>query len=394
MTTATAAIDITTAKTADSEMKIQAHLVPDKVALATLTPDLLKELAFVSTYSDTDPKSSSPQQHGYQRDPMEERFMGIGKYYANNGHQYLIPPIIASVRVETHAERVKFDQLFNAGDIAGIHAEFDKSVFSIVDGQHRMGGLAWAWENVPDFNAQVPVMLFYGLGYAEEAGLFDDINTNQRKLPKALIEATKVHVESGTVSHAQAVREISFAVAQDGSSVWYGKINMTGARDPERSVTYEGLRRSTSQMFPDRILSRLAARNLAPAEVAKRYWSLVAKASSPAWNEKPRLVKTAEGTTVEEKVHYRLKDLVGVASLAKLGENILNTSLDRSSSADEFYTVMTDLVSTLSVVDWEKGSNNPWMASQAGFAGQKDLYEILYNLVYLGVSPGEAVHPE
>jgi hypothetical protein len=31
------------------------------------------------------------------------------------------------------------------------------------------------------------------------------------------------------------------------------------------------------------------------------------------------------------------------------------------------------------------------MASQAGFAGQKDLYTMLHNLVYLGIKPGEPV---
>jgi hypothetical protein len=43
----------------------------------------------------------------------------------------------------------------------------------------------------------------------------------------------------------------------------------------------------------------------------------------------------------------------------------------------------------LSEVDWAKEEGNPWMASQAGFAGQKELYTMLHNLVYLGQKPGE-----
>jgi len=39
--------------------------------------------------------------------------------------------------------------------------------------------------------------------------------------------------------------------------------------------------------------------------------------------------------------------------------------------------------------DWEKADNNPWMKSQAGFAGQKDLYEGLYQWVYSGVRPDD-----
>ena len=388
-------MSVQTVETRLSKIQIEAELVPQKVAIATLTPDMLKKLAFISTYETKDPQSSSPRQHGYQREPMDARFAGIGKYYAKDLNRYLIPPIIASARVYTPEDQERFNELFNAGDIATIHAEFEKSAFSIVDGQHRMGGLYWAWQNIDGFTADVPVMIFYGLRYDAEAHLFDDINTNQRKLPKALIEATKVHMEAGEKkSHAQQIREISFALAQDGDSVWKDLVNMTGARDPNRSVTYEGLRRATSQMFPEKLLGRLSARGFTPEPIAKKFWELVSKACPAAWNDHPRLVMH-DGKPVEEKVQYRLKDLVGVASLSRLAEDLITTSLDKThNDNDGFWTSMTDLISRLGVVDWEKRPNNPWMAPQAGFAGQKELYEMLYNLVYLDVSPGEAVHPE
>ena len=43
-------------------------------------------------------------------------------------------------------------------------------------------------------------------------------------------------------------------------------------------------------------------------------------------------------------------------------------------------------------MDWEKinlenDERNPWMASQAGFAGQADLYKTLYAWVYTGKKP-------
>lgn len=381
-------------KSADADMRIVTETVPGKSALATLTPDLLKKLAFISTYETKDPRSSSPQQHGYQREPMTARFSGIGNYYAQGQNSFLIPPIIASARVYTPEDIERFNELFNAGDIASIHREFTRSAFSIVDGQHRMGGLYYAWEKYPEFNADVPVMIFYGLNYKEEATLFDDINTTQRKLPRALIEATKLHVESGDPGHAQTVREIAFAVAQDGDSVWKDLINMTGARDPNRSVTYEGLRRATNQMFPERLLSRLRNLGFVPEQVAKKYWDLVSKACAVAWNEQTRPITREDGSVEDEKPAYRLKDLVGVASLAKLAEDMMTTSLDKSqNNQDSFWESLTDMVSKLGAVDWEKRSNNPWMASQAGFAGQKDLYDILYKLVYLDESPGESAHP-
>lgn len=393
--TATTEIQTELDKSAEAEMKILVELLPGKVALATLTPDLLLELAFISTYETKDPRSSSPQQHGYQREPMEARFPGIATYYNKDRNKELITPIIASARVYTPEDVRKFNELFNAGKIDSIHTLFTDSAFSIVDGQHRMHGLHEAWKKYPDFNAHVPVMIYYGLDYAEEARLFDDINTNQRKLPKALIEATKLHVEAGPdKKHPQVIREIAFAVAQDGDSVWKDRINMTGARQPDRSITYEGLRRATSQMFPERLLGRLRNIGLTPEQVAKKYWEMVSKACGPAWTERPRIITGEDGNPVEEKVHYRLKDLVGVASLAKLGEDMMTTSLDRGQNNPEtFWNSLADLISRLGAVDWEKRPNNPWMAPQAGFAGQKELYELLYNLVYLDQYPGEAVHP-
>lgn len=381
----------------DRRMSIQSEFVPGKSALAILTPDALKALAFVSTYNTVDDQSSSPRQHGYQRDPMAARFPAIGRYFSQeegetgNGkhtHAHLITPIIASVRVYNDTERERFNELFNEGNIHAIHEEFGPSVFSIVDGQHRMGGLYWAWERFANFNPDVPVMMYYGLRYGDEATLFDDINTNQRKLPKALIEATKVHMEAGEPSHQQTIREVAFALAQDGDSPWHGKVNMTGARDPEKPVTYEGLRRATGNMLHEKLISRLEKQGFVLDKVAKKYWELVSRACAPAWQERPRVVKDENDETVEQAIKYRLKDLAGVASVSRLGADILGTALDQSRTDEEFWSAVASMVSKLGVIDWEKRPGNPWTSAGAGFAGMTGLYAMLYDLVYLDKAPG------
>lgn len=379
----------------ERRMVIQAQFVPGKAALATLTPDALKALAFVSTYNTVDEQSSSPRQHGYQRDPMSARFPAIGRYFSQeqdgkHTHVHLITPLIISVRVYTPKHLAEFNDMFNKGDIQGLHRKFGRSVFSVVDGQHRMGGLYWAWENKANFNPDVPVMMYYGLRYADEATLFDDINTNQRKLPKALIEATKVHMEAGEKSHQQTIREVAFALAQDGDSVWHGLINMTGARDADKPITYEGLRRSTGNMLHERLVARLEGRGFILEDVAKNYWQLVARASGNAWNNRPKLVLNEDGQTEEAPTSYRMKDLVGVAALSRLGAEILNSALDKSKTTEEFWASVADFVSKLGEVDWTKEKGNPYMATSAGFAGMGDLYQILYKLVYLGEAPGVA----
>lgn len=386
---APAAVDVK-----QSKMEIESTMVPGKVAFAALSPDRLKALAFISTYTTIDPQSTSPKGHGYQREPMEERFPGIGRYYARGENRFHIPALLVSVRVYDAKQRARFNTLFNAGNVSKIHQEFGKSVFSIVDGQHRTGGLFWAWKNLEEFNCAVPVMLYYGLSYTDEANLFDDVNTSQRKLPKALIEATKVHMLAGEPSHAQTIREVTIGLAEDKDSVWFGKVNMTGAPKSPEPQTFEGLRRAVGDLLPARVITRLEARGYIPANVTKRFWGLVAKACAPAWNEQTRTVENEAHEIVEEEVKYRLKEVVGVAAISLLGSDILITALDKSTNDEGFWEAMSEYVSRLGAVDWEKRKNNPYMATSAGFGGQRQLYEILYALVYTETEPGVAVEAD
>jgi hypothetical protein len=165
---------------------------------------------------------------------------------------------------------------------------------------------------------------------------------------------------------------------------------VTGARDPERRITYEGLRRSTSNMFPAELISRLKARREDPIEWAKDYWKMVSEACEVAWNEHPREVEDDDGDMIEVPVDYRLKDLVGVASLAKLGKDLITSALEHANPNKW----LASQLAKLSDVDWEKRQDNAWMRSQAGFAGQKDLYTTLYRLVYLDREPTDALVTE
>jgi len=89
-----------------SRTGIHHWLVDKKVAFATLKPSEMKNLLFVSTYSSTDPHSPAPQQHGYQRDPMDVRFPQIGRYHY--GHHNLITPLAISVRLTDSNEVGEF----------------------------------------------------------------------------------------------------------------------------------------------------------------------------------------------------------------------------------------------------------------------------------------------
>lgn len=373
----------------DREIALLGVLDPYKEAVGAMTPKAMDELFFISNFEKTDPASPAPDKHGYQREPMKGRVPQIARYYLSGSPTSRTTPLILSVRLKNEGDIDQFLRMFREGDMEGIRAEFNEDVLSVVDGQHRYLGLVEAWAQDPTFTPLVPVTLYFGLDFIDEATFFDVINTEQKKLPRALIEITKADVRDvGSYSHAQRVRLIATMLARHDDSVWHQQVNLTGARDPNKPVTFEGLRRSTASMFPSELLGRLEAKGVNVDKVARDYWALVAEACAEAWNDQPRLRTDDDGNPVEYRPKYRIKELVGVAALAKLGKDVITSALEHPNFTER----MRALVASLSEVDWEKvnlekDERNPWMASQAGFAGQADLYKTLYAWVYYGKKP-------
>jgi len=301
-----------------------------------------------------------------------------------------------SVRLHDKNDIEKFERLFGYADFEDMESAFKSkhAIMSLIDGQHRRGGLLWAHERESQFNPLVNIQLFFGLTYIQEAEMFNKINSTQKKLPKALIEVTKGDItEQGDKTHAQIVRELTFGLARDKDSVWYEQVNMTGARDPNRYVTYEGLRRSTNNMFTAEVISLISSRGENPLEdYLKVYWKLVSEACPEAWNGemKRTIINPETGETEEEKIQWRIKDLVGVASLARLGQDIVKATivlLQNVEPEKAITEIMSDFTNKLSEVDWEKSKENIWMSSQAGFAGQSELYGVLHNWVFSNIHP-------
>jgi DGQHR domain-containing protein len=368
-------------------------IIKHKQYVITVKPPAAQDLLFTSTYDSEDPLSNAPDRHGYQRPPTNTRFPEIANYFLESDNADKITPLIVSVRIKDPKDIERFLAFVEAGDITAIKTHFGSKIASLIDGQHRKGGLIHAWLDDNSFMPEIPLIVYFGLTFIQEAELFNTINVTQRKLPKALIETTKGDItESDDTTYAQKIRRVTFSLCRDPDSVWgpengEEQINMTGVRDPNRPVTYEGLRRSTANMFPTTLLSRLEAIDEGlPLKYAKRYWRAVSEECKEAWTGHPSTREVVDPITGEKskvKIQYRIKDLVGVAALAKLAKDIITSDIESKEPKK-----LEDLTSKLMEVDWEKRDDNPWMRSQAGFAGQKDLYEMLHALVYNDKHPG------
>lgn len=356
----------------------------NREALGYMTPPAMKELFFISHYEATDPESPAPDKHGYQRTPDMARIPQIARFYLEDDPTARTSPLTLSVRLREPAKIKEFLDLFEKGDYKAMGKKYGDHIISVVDGQHRFLGLVEAHSIKPSFNPQIPVQLNFGLTFEDEAKLFDVVNSTQRKLPRALIEATKVDVtEVGAMDHSQRIRLIAYHIAHDEGSPWKGLVNMTGGRS-KLPVSFEGVRRSTGQMFPKELLERLTTADKDPKEVAVQYWALVAKTCATAWNDTPRIIVNDDGDDETVEVKYRIKELVGLAGLSKLGQNIITSALEHA----DFDKRMKELVGKLKDVDWEKSPDNPWMSrQQAGMAGQPGLHTMLYRWVYSGIRP-------
>ena len=376
------------------DAEIVAFLDKDREAIGYMSPEGMRRLLFISNFDKTDPDSTAQDKHGYQRNPDDSRIPGIARFF-REGFQSETPwakptPIIVNVRLKRTEDIETFVRLLNQGEFEAIREIFTDAVVSVVDGQHRFLGIERANQDNPEYNPRVPILFVFGLDFNDEARFFDVINVTQKRLPKALIEITKADsTEAGVQSYSQRIRLIATMLARHDESVWQHNVNLTGARDPNKPVTYEGLRRSTTSMFTKETLDRLESRGIDVDEVARYYWRLVSEACPEAWNDVQGIGLDEDGNEVVIPRKYRIRELVGVASLAKLGGAIINSALEH----DDFQERMRTMVRRLSAVDWEKPAEgnpaNPWMMSQAGFAGQADLYTTLYRWVYMNRAPGE-----
>ena len=145
------------------DARVVGPIVKGRVYVVTMTPPCAKDLLFVSSYDTQDPMSNALNKHGYQRPPTASRFSQIAGYFLDNSNAELITPLLVSVRLEKKEDIEKFLSLLAAGDIAAIKANFGAKVASVVDGQHRLGGLVKAWMDDNEFLPDIPIILYFGL---------------------------------------------------------------------------------------------------------------------------------------------------------------------------------------------------------------------------------------
>jgi DGQHR domain-containing protein len=340
------------------------------------------------TYYEDDPLS--PTGKGYQRPPTESRFPQIAADLKVHG----VTPLIISERGRWKPLWRTPDTTIELGveevvELLARHGVSGDDVFSsVVDGQHRdkSGRLLRQREGL---DLEVPFLLYTNLTWPEEVDRFNVINTTAKNLPRALVEVNRHAIfdpvgASSRDRQKQDIRDVVMALETDEDSIWHEQVNMTGGRNTDRPVTFEGLRRSTEQTFTGRLGLLSIEKKI---ELAKAFWQAAAQTWPDAWNGIPPTAERVNPETGEvemvalEGAKYRIKDLAGVSALAKLANQILLEAWDDQTSELNMGIVRGRLARAKDV-NWLKSRDNPDMSSQAGFSGTADTYDMLLARTY------------
>lgn len=324
------------------------------IFLGVLPSDRLEELTQVLSYE---------EKEGYQRPPNPARFRRYAEYLATEvGY---VTPIILNGRGQWQFEPstpAKPDGRSRTGKLVA------KGPASVVDGQHRRGGLiehtATTGEIVP-----VPFLAYEDLTLnPTEIDLFNIVNDTMQRLPRSLVryDAVKTYAADRATRQQRNIHEntvISMNLERDSDSPFYASISISGVRDPNKPVSLEGMRRSLSGLFDGSHFAQLPVEER--TRLVKSFWNAIKSLFPVEWQDQDR--------------EYKLRDLVSVASLTKVAAGVLSEAYDIDAKKLDVAT-MTGRLERLRDFDWHKEGSV--FQGLSGMGGRATLVELLNGYLY------------
>lgn len=125
--------------------------------------------------------------------------------------------------------------------------------FLVLDGQHRLFGYGLTKKH-----HRVPVAIYEGLSRREEAGLFIDINTNQRGVPAALLLDIKQVAQQETAVESQ-LRRLFDRLSSDSTSPLNGLLSP--AKSATGKISRVTFNRSVANVLRNVVMGKLEEEN-------------------------------------------------------------------------------------------------------------------------------------
>jgi DGQHR domain-containing protein len=179
--------------------------------------------------------------HGFQRNLSHDRVRDIARYLDKS--QGSIPTnIVLSAQDNAHLS-------YSSKNKTVKYRRFPRA-FLVLDGQHRLFGYGLTKKK-----HRVPVAIYEGLTRKEEAGLFIDINTNQRGVPAALLLDIKQVAEQETETEA-TLRHFFDKLNVDTDSPLCGLLS--AARSAKGKISRVTFNRAVSHILKNAVTGRLS----------------------------------------------------------------------------------------------------------------------------------------
>jgi len=204
-----------------------------------LTPDYLLKICYVSHRS----KGKASDINAYQRMVSKSRLNKIKQHISAKGY------FPTSIVVNLEMKHLQFDQVHQEGETeeSGLLGWLKirpayKSAW-IIDGQHRLFGYSG---HDRAKKAKLSVTAFAGLPPSQQARLFIEINSKQKKVPQILLQTLVAELNWDADSDEVRLGAIVSKAIQDldanPESVFYQRIQTSeDSKDPKRCITITSL---------------------------------------------------------------------------------------------------------------------------------------------------------
>ena len=203
----------------------------------TLSPEYLLKICYVSHRS----KGKASDVDAYQRMVAKSRLNKIRKYISDNGY------FPTSIVINLDNKRLAFERVSQTQEDDALMGWLEirpayKSAW-IIDGQHRLFGYS-GHERAA--KSRLSVLAFGGLKPSDQARLFIDINSKQKKVPQILLQTLIAELnwdaEDADVRVAAIISKAIQVLDEDQESPFTGRIQTSeDSKDSKRCITITSL---------------------------------------------------------------------------------------------------------------------------------------------------------
>lgn len=164
--------------------------------------------------------------------------------YSKSSTPIFPTPLVLGVNLYTEDEQGYKDAIIfnNKKDPTDMTLGFPKDTtrFTIIDGQHRMLGIArYRTKYDADIsNIELPIILIPEVDLQDSTKIFIDINANQRKVNRSIVYDLYDNIEDEEYEYIKSIKAVIQALNENNSSVLKNQVKMLGTGQGSISLAF------------------------------------------------------------------------------------------------------------------------------------------------------------